>query len=81
MYNLVTAQGHKIITRGTYDGIEFNSRIKFVIFFREKLNDYNIALNYNDNDGTWAQGIYDFKSKAEALNHLNKIKKNIFIKL
>lgn len=78
LYTEQTKQGHKIVLMGFYyDEWSIHSRTYFVIFHRETehLNDYNIALNYNFYDGTWGQGIYDFKSCIEATEWLDKHKK------
>lgn len=71
-----TKTGYKIVNRGTYyNTIEKDSRSYFIIAKRPIRKDYIIGLNYNFFDGTWAQGIYDFKTQQKAQEWLNKNKK------
>ena len=77
MYKEFTKQGYKIVERGSYITSWVSNRVPFVIFYREKLNDYNIALNYCYEDGTWAQGIYEFRTIGNALDYLKETKQKV----
>lgn len=76
MYTKKTKQGFDITTFGLYKEPD-GAFTYFAIFHRKKLNDYNIAIRYNFYEGTWAQGIYDFKTEADAIAYIAKRKHEI----
>lgn len=76
-YFYETKKGHKIVARGFYKYGELKYPV--VIFYREKTQDYNIALNYSWDEGTWGQGIYDFVEYEEAEKWLRKNKTIIIL--
>lgn len=74
-YYYKTKAGHEII--GVYKyGYEYDliqqPSYYAIIFHRKNMQDYNIALNYNFYDGTWAQGIYDFRTENRAREYLKE---------
>ena len=38
----------------------------------QRKNDYTVAIGYDTTDGTWAQGVYDFKDENAANNYREK---------
>ena len=38
----------------------------------QRKNDYTVAIGYDTTDGTWAQGVYDFKDEKEANDYREK---------
>lgn len=76
LYLQKTKMGHEITTIGTYEYGD-GTRYYFVIFYRKQMQDYNIALNYNFYEGTWGQGVYDFKSEERAKDYMYNKYKNI----
>lgn len=56
-----TARGDKVLSI-TKDRDDRN----IAIIQREKKGDFVVAARYDTTDGTWAQGIYDFKTLEEA---------------
>lgn len=81
MYEKQTKQGYKIVaTVPDYDR-------EHVVAKRENEwipDDYIVCLGYDKEDGTWAQGMYGFKTVSDALEALidekYSYKKNSLIK-
>lgn len=44
------------------------------ILYRPNMDDYVVALGYNEDTGEWDQGIYDFDSYDAAVSRLYKVK-------
>lgn len=67
MYEKQTKQGYEIIVT-----IPDNDREHVIANRKTKWgpNDYIVCLGYNKEDGTWAQGMYNFKTVAEAFEAL-----------
>ena len=38
----------------------------------QRKNDYTVAIGYDTTDGTWAQGVYDFKDEKAANDYREK---------
>ena len=77
MYFKTTEAGYSIKRIYAYRSCE--KVYHAIIFYRRDREDYGIGLNYNFNEGTWAQGVYDFKTEIQAIEYLRKIKKNIMV--
>lgn len=68
MYKERTRAGHKIVKKGWAR----KTGRYYIIFYREINKDYNIGLNYNEFNGEWGQGVYDFKTQEEAQEWIKK---------
>ena len=54
-----TARGYKVVSIAQ----DKNGRNVAVV---QRKNDFTVAVGYDTSDGTWAQGVYDFKDEAAA---------------
>ena len=54
-----TARGYKVMSIAQ----DKNGRNVAVV---QRKNDFTVAVGYDTSDGTWAQGVYDFKDEAAA---------------
>ena len=54
-----TARGYKVVSIAQ----DKNGRNVAVV---QRKNDFTVAVGYDTSDGTWAQGVYDFKVEAAA---------------
>lgn len=71
-----TKQGYKILEK--YEDAIYG--LPVVVVKRD--NDYAVGFNYNEDDGQWQQGHYDFESKENAIQYIkdrymNKVRANI----
>ena len=60
-YKNFTARGDKVLSI-----VKDRDDRNIAIIQREKKGDFVVAARYDTTDGTWAQGIYDFKTLEEA---------------
>ena len=44
----------------------------------QRKNDYTVAIGYDTTDGTWAQGVYDFKDE-KAANEYREVVRRVCI--
>lgn len=66
-FSRTTEQGYEVVEIATS-----RSGRKYAIIHRPKTDDYLIAAGYNTNRGDWDQGYYDYRTKGEAMNALEK---------
>ena len=60
-----TARGYKVVSIAQ----DKNGRNVAVV---QRKNDFTVAVGYDTSDGTWAQGVYDFKNEAAANEYREK---------
>lgn len=60
-YKNFTARGDKVLSI-----VKDRDDRNIAIIQREKKGDFVVAARYDTTDGTWAQGVYDFKTLEEA---------------
>ncbi len=60
-----TARGYKVVSIAQ----DKNGRNVAVV---QRKNDFTVAVGYDTSDGTWAQGVYDFKDEAAANEYREK---------
>lgn len=72
MFNEKTANGYQILTK-LYDENEHRTHV----IIKRQMSwgvDYAIGYGYDETDGTWAQGSYDYALYEDALNELLEVK-------
>ena len=60
-----TARGYKVVSIAQ----DKNGRNVAIV---QRKNDFTVAVGYDTSDGTWAQGVYDFKDEAAANEYREK---------